>query len=86
MSPTSYNVPASSTSISLTPPVPISLTLASANPFPIFSTLTTSLSECNIPSLTTVVVEKTEPTVNPTVTSLVRDIAVIFSHHCKMFL
>ena len=60
------------------------MTLASANPLPTLSTPTTSFLECNIPSLTTVVVDKTEPTVNSTVTSLSVEFALIFSPSVKV--
>ena len=79
VSPTSYFVPASSTSIPLTEPRFVWATSTSAKPLPIFSTAISSSSECKIPSFVTVPELTIALTVKPTVTSLVVEFPVILS-------
>ena len=79
VSPTSYNVPTSSTSTPLTEPLLILLITSSASPFPILSISIFSSSEYRIPSFTIVAEETIDLTVNPTITSLSIEFAVILS-------
>ena len=78
-SPTSYNVPASSTRTSLTPPFAIPSTISAASLLPRFSKSTTSWSECNIPSFVIDVLDTIEETVKDTSTSLDVEFPVIVS-------